>query len=51
MKPGAVSDRRFGAEVKMTDASNSGFQVTSVDATSRTKNKQFKPAVCETDAT
>jgi hypothetical protein len=27
----AVSHRRFGAEVKMTDASNSGVQVASVD--------------------
>jgi hypothetical protein len=26
-------------------------QVPSVDATAFTKNKQFKPAVCETDAT
>jgi hypothetical protein len=33
MKPERVSHRRFGAEVKVTDASNSGVQVTSVDAT------------------
>jgi hypothetical protein len=32
-----ASPRRFGAEVKMTDASNSGVQVASVDATSFTK--------------
>jgi hypothetical protein len=29
-----VNHRRFGAEVKMTDASNSGAQDASVDATS-----------------
>jgi hypothetical protein len=33
MKPVRVSHWRFGAEVKMTDASNSGVHVASVDAT------------------
>jgi hypothetical protein len=33
MKPVAVGHRRFGAEVKMTDASNSGVQVASADET------------------
>jgi hypothetical protein len=37
MKPVPDSDRRFTAEVKMTDASNSGAQLASVDATERTK--------------
>jgi hypothetical protein len=33
MKPAPVSHRRFGAEVKMTDASSGDIQVASVDAT------------------
>jgi hypothetical protein len=37
--------------VVFTDAPYIGFFETAVDATARTKNKQFKPAVCETDAT
>ena len=41
---------RFAAEVKMTAASNSGFELASGDATAITKNKQFKPAVCVTSA-
>jgi hypothetical protein len=32
-QPVRVSHRRFGAEVKMTDASNNGVQLASVDAT------------------
>jgi hypothetical protein len=40
MIPEPVSHRRFGAEVKMTDASNSGVQVASVDATERTKETE-----------
>jgi hypothetical protein len=37
MIPEPVSHRRFGAEVKMTDASNSGVQVASVDASAANK--------------